>query len=514
MTRPPFPWRTTIWTKAALAVGLVALADFLLFDHDPGASLGLAALAGLTAALVAHPEARRDRRALAALAAAFGFALLLVDRPGLIALAIFSVALGVAVLSPRADRRNDVLEWILRFLRAGLLAVPAPLRDARRLAARGGRPGALRRVLVGAILPVVGGAMFLSLFVMANPLIEQVVAAWRLPPFSFPRLLFWAIALVLAWALMRPRGARGRLTLRGRGLAPGAASTSVVVSLVVFNALFALQNALDLAFLWSGAPLPEGVTFASYAHRGAYLLIVTALLAGGFVLVFLRPGSAQSRPVRALVIAWVAQNLMLVASSALRTLDYVEAYGLTQLRIAALAWMGLVGVGLVLIGVRLIREKSASWLIGANAAAMAAVLTAVATADIGSLAAAWNVRHAREVTGDRRDPSLDLCYLMRLGPAAVVPLARLEQSVAVPAVQDHVRSVRWQAMRSLADRQSAWRSWSWRGQRRLAAAEASLGPTAWIKPPTKGCAIVPPVRPAIPPPIEPAPLTPPAQAGS
>ena len=105
------------------------------------------------------------------------------------------------------------------------------------------------------------------------------------------------------------------------------------MSLVVFNGLFALQNGLDLAFLWSGAPLPEGVSFAEYAHRGAYLLIVTALLAGAFVLAFLRPGAAQSRAVRWLVIAWFGQNLMMVASSALRTLDYVAAYGLTQLRI-------------------------------------------------------------------------------------------------------------------------------------------------------------------------------------
>ena len=33
---------------------------------------------------------------------------------------------------------------------------------------------------------------------------------------------------------------------------------------------------------------------------------------------------------------WIAQNLLLVASTMLRTLDYVEAYSLTELRIAAL----------------------------------------------------------------------------------------------------------------------------------------------------------------------------------
>ena len=469
-------WRSSFRTKAALAVGLVAAADLLLFDHDVGANLGLFMLAGLVVALAAHPETWRERRAQAAFGVAAGFCLLLIDRPGLIAWSMAALALGVAVLSPRADARSDVGDWALRLLRAALLAVPAPVWDLRRAAAMGGRPGAVRRLLVAAALPVVGGAMFLGLFVLANPLIEQGLAAWRLPPFSLGRLLFWMLMAIIAWALLRPRGARRRFMPVWRSRGPGAASASVTVSLVVFNALFALQNALDLAFLWSGAPLPEGVSFAEYAHRGAYLLIVKALLAGGFVLVFLRPGSAQSRAVRWLVIAWVAQNLLLVASSALRTLDYVEAYGLTQLRISALIWMALVGLGLVLICVRLVREKSASWLIGANAAALAVVLTAVAVADIGSVAASWNVRHAREATGDPRDPSLDLVHLRALGPAALVPLSELSNRPLPPVLAAEVRAAQRRTQAELAAHQAHWRTWTWRGQRRLDAAAALTAP--------------------------------------
>lgn len=491
MTGGPFRWRTSIWTKAALGAILVVAADLLLFDHEIGANLALAMFAALTVAVLAHPEARRDRRALAAFAVAAAFCLLLLDRPGLIAWVMTALALGVAALSPRAGARNDVAEWGLRFLRAALLAVPAPVVDARRVLAQGGRPGLARRVALGALLPVLGGAVFLSLFVMANPLLESLIANLRLPPFSLPRLLFWDGIAVVAWALMRPRGARRRFAPRPRRLpAVGAASASVVVSLVVFNALFALQNGLDLAFLWSGAPLPEGVSFADYAHRGAYLLIVTALLAGGFVLVFLRPGSAQSRAVRWLVIAWVGQNLMLVASSALRTIDYVEAYGLTQLRIAALAWMALVAVGLVLICVRLMREKSASWLIGTNTAAMALVLTVIAAADIGAVAAAWNVRHAREVTGVASDPSLDAPYLRELGPAALLPLVELNGRPLPPELAAEVDGARKAAQIELTARQSHWRTWTWRGQRRLDAARAAGG---WKTP---------------------APLTPLAQAGT
>ena len=474
--------------KAVLAAGLVAAADLLLFDHEIGANLGLLMLAALAVAVAAHPESRRDRRALAAFAVAGGFSLLLIDRPGVIAWFMAVLALGVAVLSPRAAARSDVADWALRLIRAGLQAAAAPVLDLRRAAARGGRPGAVRRALAAAVLPVVGGAVFLGLFVLANPVMEAALATWRLPPFSLGRLLFWIWMAMAAWALLRPRGARRRFVPVWRGQAPAAAASgSVTVSLVVFNGLFALQNGLDLAFLWSGAPLPEGVSFAEYAHRGAYLLIVTALLAGAFVLAFLRPGAAQSRAVRGLVIAWVGQNLMLVASSALRTLDYVAAYGLTQLRISALIWMALVALGLVLICVRLVREKSASWLVGVNAAALAAVLSAVAITDIGAVAAAWNVRHAREVTGDPRDPSLDVVYLRELGPAALVPLARLTAEPLAAPTAAEARAARRLVEAELAARQAHWRTWTWRGQRRLDAARriapapATLTPSAQVR---------------------------------
>src|SRR3546814_3553719 len=70
-----------------------------------------------------------------------------------------------------------------------------------------------------------------------------------------------------------------------------------------------------------------------------------------------------------MVVLGIAQDVLLVASSILRTGDYIAAYGLTELRIEALAWMGLVAIGLVLICWRLIRARSPRWLINANAIA-------------------------------------------------------------------------------------------------------------------------------------------------
>lgn len=463
----------SFWIKAGLAVAVVAVADLLLYDADNiGLSLAIVSLALAAALAVANPATRRDRLALTALIAAFLFAALQAERPTAIGWLFFALSLAVAALAPRAHAGDDGWRWFQRLVLGGLKALIGPvldLRDVLKVRARS-RPLKVTAVLLAAVLPICGGAVFLWLFAAANPVIEGALASLSLPESDVARLVFWVVVALPGWAVLRPRGLRR--TFAAPGLdgdldIPGVTTASIVLSLLVFNALFAIQNGLDIAFLWSGAGLPKGVTFADYAHRGAYPLIATALLAGLFVLVFLRPGSATAalRPVRILVVAWIVQNLFLVASTALRTWDYIEAYSLTRMRIAALLWMALVAVGLVLIVWRLIRGRSSSWLINANLAAAGVVLVLCSVVDLGALAAAWNVRHAREVGG--KGVNLDLCYMRSLKGAAVVSLAEMERRPMPPTLRERVMWTRQTMTADMAEAQSDWRFWCLRDARRL-----------------------------------------------
>ncbi|MBQ1543294.1 MAG: DUF4173 domain-containing protein [Caulobacteraceae bacterium] len=479
---PAFPRRRlkgSFARKPVLAVGLAILADLLFWGRPAGASLGLFALALCAASWVGRPAPPGDRRARWALAAAAVLALTQIEQPSLAGMALFGAAAGIAALSGRVGPREDVWRWLQRLAALVVCAPAGPVLDGLRLARRRPRrpsQGGAWRLAQTLLWPLAGGAVFLGLFALANPVIAQAMAQLRLPRPEVGRIMFLLLTAVAAWALLRPRRLRRTLAPpEGPAGLPGVAAGSAALSLVVFNLLFAVQNGLDIAFLWSGAPLPAGVILADYAHRGAYPLVATALLAGLFVLTALRPGSDDAgRPlIRGLVSLWVAQNVFLTASAALRTLDYVGAYSLTRLRLAALIWMGLVAVGLVLICWRLLRGKSAGWLIDANALAAAAVLAAVGLVDLGAVSAAWNVRHAREAGG--AGAALDICYLRVLGASALVPLAELEQRPLDPELRDRVAWARTAAARDLEARQADWRGWTWRGARRLAAA-ARLSP--------------------------------------
>jgi hypothetical protein len=470
--------------KAVVAAALLVLGDWLFSGWRGGATLGIYALLLLVALAATRPALLRSRRALVAGAAATLFAIALGDDPSLLTAALFWAAATLAALLPRA-RFDTAWRWTIRLLCHLVLSVPQPIRDwrqAQRARRRGGSVS-LWSSLPIMVLPVAGSLVFILLFANANPLIGdalgRIQAASLFNVLSPLRLAMWLLLGLLTWSLLRPaRLAPLAAQAAEQAVAlPGVSPASVTISLLAFNAIFAVQNGLDIAFLWSGAPLPEGLTLAEYAHRGAYPLIATALLAALFVLVTLRPGSdmAASATLRRLVYLWIAQNVLLVASTMLRTLDYIEAYSLTRLRISALAWMALVAIGLLLICYRLWRRRSDAWLINANFAVAAAVLGTCAFVDLGAVAAQWNVRHTREVGGT--GAVLDVTYLNSLGASALLPMIELEtRRISLP-LREHVQRSRATQMARLEAQQADWRRWTFRGARRLAEAKR-LGATS------------------------------------
>lgn len=463
----------TFRLKVLALVAVVAVADLLFVWHEPGTTLGLFCLAWLGGLALVRPDVLRDRRGRWALAASLFFALVLCDRPGVLAWCLFGLSVSIAALSPRVRAGEPAFAWAQRLFVHGVVGLVGPMLDLMRLSRLNRRKGLTGlAIATRLVLPVGGGLLFLALFAAANPLISNALdglfQGW-LSARSIGRAVFWGFVAVLVATSLRPRWKRTLAPLpeRAPGRPSAARTQSIVWSLVVFNAVFALQNGLDIAFLWSGAPLPGDVTLADYAHRGAYALIFTALLAGLFVLVALQPNAETARHplVRRLVVAWIAQNMLLVASSILRTADYIEVYSLTRLRIAALIWMGLVAVGLGLIVWRMLRGKSAHWLIDANVGVALSVLSIVSVVDLGAFAAAWNVRHAREAGG--RGVELDIGYLRDLGPPALVSIAELELASDDRVFRDRLAAAREEIVCGMWRDRGEWRGWIWRDQRRL-----------------------------------------------
>ena len=266
-------------------------------------------------------------------------------------------------------------------------------------------------------------------------------------------------------------------------------AAAILRSLLLFNLLFAVQTALDVVYLWGGVALPDGLTYAAYAHRGAYPLIVTALLAAGFVLAAMRPGGpAERMPViRMLVFLWIAQNVMLVVSSMLRLDLYVQIYSLTYWRIAALIWMLLVAAGLILIVARIAFDRSNSWLVRMNLATLA--LMACICAFINFPYVIADLQCGSQQGRFRRRPGAGFQLSRRPRPASAAGDRSLSRGAAKSlypgSVQDD-RPARSACNRHIAELNS-WRAWSFRGYRlKRYITAAGLSPAQASRPAPKG----------------------------
>jgi len=482
-------------SRLAAATALVALGDFL-WRGPAGSSLLLLVLAIALAATVTNVRRAEGRTLAMAGGALVAGALPLVVDIGF--LPVLFAAGGLAVFALLLTGQGTP-GWPRRPVDAALLWLSGPRRlfwdcmvALEALAGTGwGRSVFNAARLAGWIVPLGLLGIFLMLFADANPVMLRGLAsldpaAW-LPQLEPYRVFTWIVLLLLVWPFMHvrlmPRTWSKALAEFAPPLAvpaadPGKPSVplrdlllsreAILRSLVLFNLLFGMQTGLDALYLWGGAALPEGMTYASYAHRGAYPLIVTALLAAAFVLLAMRPnGPAGNSPLlRRLVYFFVAQNVGLVLSSILRLDLYVSVYSLTYWRVAAFIWMGLVAIGLVLIAARIALRQSNGWLVRANLLAAAATLYACCFVNFAALVAEFNVD--RYVKGTNRN--LDLPYLASLGPEAIPAIDRALP--AVPGDEIMFRHTRYdQTLRAyVTDKEMTRLTWLTQARERLAAA--------------------------------------------
>jgi hypothetical protein len=440
--------------RAAALVALVALADLLFYGHAFGLSLALFAGAVLAAAMALSPSGDRLRPALLLLVAAL---------PAVEYVQALSIAfLGAGLLAS--------LVWVTggkgAMGRRGLrLLEELPLRgvlDGVQLGldlAESDLVQNHRQHLKAWAFPLGGALILTALLIQANPVLDQVAS--RLLSFDpqggkdLTRLVFWLGAALMIWPLIAPARTASAPTAIAALRLPGPSAASVRRGLVLFNAILAVQTLLDAVYLWGRASLPEGMTAAEYAHRGAYPLLVTALLAGGFALAA-RPFAREDRRLRWLLLLWLGQNMVLTVSALLRLDLYVQEFGLTYLRLYAAIWMVLVAAGLGLTAWQVWRDLANRWLLLRMVGMGLGVLYLASFVNFAAIIATENLSR-KEIDGT---------YVCSLGPTAAAAIAALDRNVRVASEDGGV------ACRAKGPRIDGWRDWGFREWRVLRYLEA------------------------------------------
>ncbi|MFD8968550.1 DUF4153 domain-containing protein [Streptomyces sp. NPDC059568] len=283
----------------------------------------------------------------------------------------------------------------------------------------------IRGLVVAVVLLFVFGALFAGadaafadLLGGLTPDVSAADGPWRFLLFAVGLLGALAAAHTAAAPLrwdritVRPGRARGRMEW--------------AFPLIVLNLLFAVFIAVQLAVLFGGYRKvfeKTGLTRSEYARQGFWQLLWVTLL----VLLVIglarrwapRDGARDSVLVRA-VLGVLCVLTLVVTASALRRMDlYVEAYGLTRLRVSVAAmelWLALVIVLILVAG-----AVGGRWLPRAVAASAAAAVLTFGLLSPDALVAESNVDRYERVH------KLDVEYFQELSSDAVPALDRLPE---------------------------------------------------------------------------------------
>jgi hypothetical protein len=327
------------------------------------------------------------------------------------------------------------------------------------------------------MLPVVRGML------IAIPVLLVFVALFASADAVFSRLmddLFrfdveigdvgWRVVLAIALAWLTAGGlAFAAVASEPRAEAPPTSTrlvgtTELVTILVSVNLVFAVFVALQGAYLFGGLDTlaTTGMTYAAYARRGFFELVVVAILAGGLIIAAEQLARHRSRLLIVAAVALAIQTGAVLVSAALRLRLYQEAYGWTELRLYVLSTIIVLGVALLALVVAVATDR-VPWM--GHVLIVAGLAAGIVLNLIGPVRFITEQNVARVVDPGLVPPNgrsgLDVDYASSLGDDAVPALIRALPALGTDARQQLGEQLRFRLDEMRRDPQlDAWQSWN------------------------------------------------------
>jgi uncharacterized protein DUF4153 len=245
---------------------------------------------------------------------------------------------------------------------------------------------------------------------------------------------------------------------------PRVGSTELVTVLVLLDLLFAAFVVLQAAYLFGGFDTLQaaGLTYAEYARRGFFELVVVAIIAGSVVIAADRLAAGRTQAFIGAAIGLAVLTGVVLVSAASRLRLYQEAYGWTELRFYVLGTILVLGIGLVALVVTLLVDR-VRWM--GHVLIVSALVVGLALSVIGPVRFITEQNVARALDPSLVPPNgssgLDVGYAASLGddaiPELVGALPALDAASADALAES--LSIRLQELRSVPVF-DAWQAWN------------------------------------------------------
>ncbi len=205
-----------------------------------------------------------------------------------------------------------------------------------------------------------------------------------------------------------------------------------ITFLAPFFIMYAVFCGVQVLYLFAASmQLPDGMTYAQYAHRGFYMLLFVCVVNFGLVLV-MRKYFARNRILHMLLLLICGCTFVMLASSAYRMCMYISVYQLTFLRVFVLA--ALLALAFLLAGAIAVILKPNFMLVRYSIGVISTIYLCLAFVHVDHLIASYNLAHAQENAAN-----MDWWYLSQLSLDAA------------PAVEHYYEQASLEAKRQMDD---------------------------------------------------------------
>ncbi|MCL2566374.1 MAG: DUF4173 domain-containing protein [Defluviitaleaceae bacterium] len=250
-----------------------------------------------------------------------------------------------------------IMSWLSGFLIKPFSALPHLFGSLGSLLSDNNKPTA-KRVFIGVVIAFAMMVFILPLLMGAdqvfNYYIQQMFAG-----LSFFTFIFHSTAIIIITALFYSFlwniGFGENKTLS----VPESWSVDIIISSIALGSvifLYILFCIVQFTYLFAGAGLPAGMTYSEYAREGFAQTVAVCAINLLIFAVFLRLGKGQ-KLLTALLGGLLALTGIMLVSGAVRLNLYIDAYGMTWLRLLS-AWFIIYLVAVItLCSIRLFIKK-------------------------------------------------------------------------------------------------------------------------------------------------------------
>ena len=408
----------------------VALYSFLFYQQSLGINILLFSVLQIVFFYLSHKENTKDPMwrlsALGVLSSSVAI-FLYGSTLGFVANIISLGALAFCSIAPGTSMVMGLFHNFYSVLGSGVFVVFDIVNNAEER--KGKSSKRMKNVLMFSIAFVVM-LVFFALYRSANSVFKNITDKIDLSFISGPWIGFTLVGFLLLYGLYKYRSIppfekfdldsdndlspNDEPKALDRLIPIGNEKKTGIILFVMLNFLLLFVNLTDVFFLFGSGEMPDGLNHSDIVHQGINALITSIVMAVGIILFFFRGRLnfiRQNKLLKNLSYFWIAQNVIIILSTAYRNHMYISDFLLTYKRIGVYVYLGLSIIGLVYTYLKIKNTKTNWYIVRYVGWSFFIVLITSPMVNWNKVIVSYNFSHA-----DDNLENVDFGYLVELSP--------------------------------------------------------------------------------------------------